>query len=82
MEDLASQEWDRLEDEAERARREFMDHKLSGFAVWREGDTPLGTASVAAVGNREWWARFDELKEAAKTTRAAADHFWERHRPR
>lgn len=82
MDDLERQEWDRLEDAAERARQEFRDHKLTGFIVQRAGGAPIGTGSVAAIGNREWWARFDELKEAAQRARAAADQYWERHRPR
>lgn len=81
MDNFARQEWDRLEDAAERARQAFMDHKLTGFMVRRGGDT-LGTASVAALGNREWWAGYDELKEGAERARAAADAYWERHRPR
>lgn len=82
MDDLERQEWERLEDAAEHADQALRDHQQSGARVGYRGGEPLGTADMSPTGSREWWARHDELKQAAERTREAADRYWEYHRPR
>lgn len=82
MDDLERQEWERLEAAADGAEQAFRDHQLtSARAGYRGGGSP-GTASVPATGDRDWWARHDELQRAAERARDAADLYWEHHRPR
>ncbi len=82
MDDLERQEWERLEDAAERADQEFRDHQLTGARVGYRGGEALGTVSVPTSGSRDWWARNDELKRAAERAREAAERYWDHHRPR
>jgi hypothetical protein len=67
-----------LYEESSAAWAAFDKHRLSAFVARYQSGSPVGTGDVPALGNPDYWKRYDELRAAADR----ADRTWRDYTPR